>query len=579
MRTLNLMFTLLCLSIGQTEAAVENLGEEMTNYDVNDIIKLRCCPADDCYPSQAEVASLNNKLKGRVIVPHFEEYVNQSHMYNTFEQRYPRLVVMVHSKEDIRDTVLFARKYNLHVTMRSSGHDFVGRSTWDGSININLSEMKDYEINLLSSRSEHGEVKVQTGLTWAEIYEKLDKEYNRTIVGGSAHTVTPGGYTIGGGHSPISRSLGYAVDNVLEVQVVLADGRIATCIESRCEIEDLDGKVDSDDGDLFWALRGGGGGTFGVVVYFVFKLHAMPTAMVRADTWLPLKVDTYGLDYSERILSALGNLITTMPREWGGYYLIGNEKNYFEGIEMTGRLQLAMNKFAPWDGSENKIFEEFIGIAKELQTNVTFTNLSSFWDYEKDASDPPITRSYIVNTLLQPEKVNGELVKLFQEELFTNMAGIYFGCTGASVGGRTTDFSIESTPLHPGYRTAVTSLTCGVALADPQSQSWFDQSKYDELLIPKADAFSKRLQRFGNGMYLNEPTKNNPNWREDFWGDHYTRLLQIKKRYDPENFFTCHHCVGSEIGGKSTTPWSSSASISRVDIFMATILFALKYFM
>jgi hypothetical protein len=143
--------------------------------------------------------------------------------------------------------------------------------------------------------------------------------------------------------------------------------------------------------------------------------------------------------------------------------------------------------------------------------------------------------------------------------------------------GRTTDFSIESTPLHPGYRTAVTSLTCGVALADPKSQTWFDQPKYDELLIPKADAFSKRLQRFGNGMYLNEPTKNNPNWREDFWGDHYTRLLQIKKRYDPENFFTCHHCVGSEIGGKSTTPWSSSASISRVNIFMATIFFALKY--
>jgi hypothetical protein len=57
--------------------------------------------------------------------------------------------------------------------MRSSGHDFVGRSTWDGSININLSEMKDYEVNLDSSRSDHGEVKVQTGLSWAEIYKMV----------------------------------------------------------------------------------------------------------------------------------------------------------------------------------------------------------------------------------------------------------------------------------------------------------------------------------------------------------------------------------------------------------------------
>ena len=80
---------------------------------------------------------------------------------------------MVHSKEDIRETVLFARKYNLHVTMRSSGHDFVGRSTWDGSININLSEMKEYDVKLDSSRSEHGEIKVQTGLTWAEIYKMV----------------------------------------------------------------------------------------------------------------------------------------------------------------------------------------------------------------------------------------------------------------------------------------------------------------------------------------------------------------------------------------------------------------------
>lgn len=80
---------------------------------------------------------------------------------------------MVHSAEDIQKTILFARKFNLHVTIRSSGHDYVGRSTWDGSININLSEMRDYEVKLNSERSEHGEAKVQTGLTWADIYEKV----------------------------------------------------------------------------------------------------------------------------------------------------------------------------------------------------------------------------------------------------------------------------------------------------------------------------------------------------------------------------------------------------------------------
>ena len=80
---------LLCWHYGQSEAAVGN----MTYHDVHDIIKIRCCPADDCFPSQPEVASLNEKLKGRVIVPHMEEYAKQSSMYNTVEQRYFKLVI------------------------------------------------------------------------------------------------------------------------------------------------------------------------------------------------------------------------------------------------------------------------------------------------------------------------------------------------------------------------------------------------------------------------------------------------------------------------------------------------------
>ncbi|XP_045170606.2 uncharacterized protein LOC123533020 [Mercenaria mercenaria] len=567
---------LLCCYVGQSEAAVETLERNMTTYDVNDVIAIRCCPADECFPSQPAVASLNNKLKGRLILPHMYEYINQSHMYNTIEQRYPRIVAMVHSKEDIKETVLFARKYNLHVTVRSSGHDYVGRSTWDGSININLSEMKEYKVKLDSSRNEHGEINVQTGLTWAEIYEMLDKNYNRTIVGGSAHTVTPGGYTLGGGHSPISRSLGYSVDNVLEIQVVLADGRIATCTEAGCEIEEVNGETVTHDSSLFWAMRGGGGGTFGVVVYFVFKLHPMPAGMVRVDTSLPLKVDSYGLDLSGELLSALGELITSMPKEWGGYYIMNNAKVTYEGIAMTGSLQLVMNKFGPWDGTEETLFKKFIDVAKRLQTNVTFTNVSSFWEYEKNIYDPPTVRAYLVGTMLQPEKVN-DLVKFIQQEFFTNFKDVLLTCTGASLGGRTTEFPVDSTPLNPGYRTAVSSLTCGVPLADAAKQPWFEQSKYD-ILIPIADAFSDRLRRLGTGMYFNEPTKNNPHWREDFWGDHYTRLLKIKRKYDPENFFTCHHCVGSETKGKSTTPWTSSAALNNVNDFLASTLLFLKFF-
>lgn len=82
----------------------------------------------------------------------------------------------------------------------------------------------------------------------------------RVIVGGSAHSVSMGGYTLGGGHAPISRMFGLAVDNLLETKMVTADGRIVT------STADL-------NRDLFWALRGGGGSTFGIVTEFTFKVH------------------------------------------------------------------------------------------------------------------------------------------------------------------------------------------------------------------------------------------------------------------------------------------------------------------
>ncbi|XP_052773822.1 uncharacterized protein LOC128212409 [Mya arenaria] len=237
-------------------------GHDREQGSVHNIISERCCPSDECYPSQMDMAALNHDMNGHLLLPSYPEYSKQAHMYNTIEQRYPNLIAVVKNADDIQKAVQFARKYNLHVTVRSSGHDYVGRSTWEGSFLVSLSEMDEMEIDLSTERSPHGTVKVQTGIQWQEIYEKLNT-LGRVVVGGSAHTVTPGGYMLGGGHSPVSRSLGYVIDNLLEAQVVLADGSIATATENRTVIVTPVGDIMyHENGDLFWALRGGGGGTF-----------------------------------------------------------------------------------------------------------------------------------------------------------------------------------------------------------------------------------------------------------------------------------------------------------------------------
>ncbi|KAK3607170.1 hypothetical protein CHS0354_004434 [Potamilus streckersoni] len=127
------------------------------------------------------------------------------------------MIVMANSVEDVQKSVLFANRYDLLVTVHSSGHDYNGRSTADGSLMIDLSSMKEISINLQSKRHEAGEVTVESGNSWLKIYEKV-QSVDRVVVGGSSHTVSPGGYTLGGGHSPISRSFGLAADQVLETK-------------------------------------------------------------------------------------------------------------------------------------------------------------------------------------------------------------------------------------------------------------------------------------------------------------------------------------------------------------------------
>ncbi|WAR20982.1 A2478-like protein [Mya arenaria] len=535
-------------------------GHDREHGSVHNIISQRCCPSDECYPSQMDMAALNHGMNGHLLLPSYPEYSKQAHMYNTVEQRYPNLIAVVKNADDIQKAVQFARKYNLHVTVRSSGHDYVGRSTWEGSFLISLSEMDEMEIDLSMERSPHGTVKVQTGLQWQEIYKELNA-VGRVVVGGSAHTVTPGGYTLGGGHSPVSRSLGYAVDNLLEAQVVLADGSIATATANRTVIVTSEGDtMYHENGDLFWALRGGGGGTFGIAVYFVYRLHPMPSQMVVFSMPVPIEMNVFGINYFEEVLEVCEQLLEKMPSTWGGYWMLNNFPGSYEDpgsktiFNYKGLLTFYFNKFAPWNGSEHKELEAAVNWARSKQVPFTFTNKTDFWDYEKDSYDPPIVRAYMANTLLQPGQAGEDFRAFMREQLFVGVAReLWIACTGALLGGKTTEAPLASTPLHPGYRSTVTSLSCGLSLGDAESGvPLLNQTTDNDELIEYFQTFAKGIRNFGSGMYLNEPWKDNPYWKEDFWGtENYERLLLIKRRYDPDNFFTCHHCVASDVIDKT----------------------------
>eukprot|EP01084_Bolivina_argentea_P221207 374712_1 len=120
--------------------------------------------------------------------------------------------------------------------------------------------MQNYKIN----GNDKSSFTVETGLQWGEIYKIVDK-HNRIIIGGSDGTVGPGGYSMGGGHSPLSPSFGLSADWITDFYMVDANGDIVHVYNSSGSNQTLD--------DLFWSLRGGGGGTFGVIINITFILH------------------------------------------------------------------------------------------------------------------------------------------------------------------------------------------------------------------------------------------------------------------------------------------------------------------
>ena len=167
--------------------------------------------------------------------------------------------------EYVATAVAWATQKNIPLSVKSTGHDFQGRSVSNDSLNIWVHYMKDvtYMESWTSTCAESEPQKAMQSLggdQWTEIYTLMTKE-NVVVVGGNAQTVgASGGYFLGGGHSANSPLHGLAVDNLLEADIVIADGTLLTV--NACTNQ-----------DLFWAMRGGGGGSWGVVTRTVYKAH------------------------------------------------------------------------------------------------------------------------------------------------------------------------------------------------------------------------------------------------------------------------------------------------------------------
>src|SRR5437660_6219275 len=238
------------------------------------------------------IAELKAKLRGRVIEPRDLDYDDARKVYNAMIDKKPRLIARCADVADVINSVNFARKHDLLLAIRSGGHNGGGLGICDDGLVIDLAAIKNTRVDP-NART----VTVGGGCTWGGV-DHATHAFGLATPSGIISTTGVGGLSLGGGLGNLTRKCGLTIDNLLSADVVLADGRF---VKANAE----------ENPDLFWALRGGGG-NYGVVTAFTFRLHPVSTVYAGPMFW--------DLSESADVLKWYREFLPAAPDELTGFF-------------------------------------------------------------------------------------------------------------------------------------------------------------------------------------------------------------------------------------------------------------------
>jgi hypothetical protein len=239
-------------------------------------------------PSATDIPGFEGELIGTAD----SGYEEAREVYNAMIDRRPALVARCAGPGDVAKVVDFARENDVLLAVRGGGHNGAGLGTCDGGVVIDLAGLKQIEVD-----PDARTVRVGGGCTWGEV-DAATNEHGLATPSGIISTTGVGGLTLGGGMGHLSRKCGLTIDNLLEAEVVLASGeRVRAAAD--------------ENPDLFWAIRGGGG-NFGVVTSFLFRLHEVGTVIGGPTFW--------AVEQSAEVLTAYREFILAAPRELNGFF-------------------------------------------------------------------------------------------------------------------------------------------------------------------------------------------------------------------------------------------------------------------
>lgn len=443
---------------------------------------------------------------------------------------YPAYTVNVTSVTQIQLAVRFANAHNLRIVIKNTGHDFLAKSTGYGALNIWTHHLKAQKINY-EQYHENGEngpaVRLGAGVQVFEVYE-LAKKHSVTIIGGEGRTVgIIGGYTQGGGHSPLSSIYGLSADHVLSISLVTASGAFITVNSTHSP-------------DLFWAIRGGGGGTFGIVTSMVIK--AYPQLKV---TTMRYNLTTSASFTQDKFWDAMAAYIDRFEEFADlGYY------SYFRIIHTpTGEIAHDMTSWVAPNTTESEFrssIEPLMSKWKDL--GVPINPIIREYDNYHDAWQDGFPQEAWTWNMRQASRFFPRAVISNATSRASSLSAIR---SVFDAGARLIMFNIRNPPGAADIDNAVNPAWRDVLLFAIMFVTWNETAPVEQV-----ERLSRNLTEVwnptwkaltpGSGTYMSEADYIEPNWQDSFHGDKYAKLLEVKRKWDPDCVFWAREAVGSE---------------------------------
>ncbi|EPT05701.1 hypothetical protein FOMPIDRAFT_1045016 [Fomitopsis schrenkii] len=429
----------------------------------------------------------------------------------------PPYYIDVRYPTDVQAAIMFSKLTGVRLSVKNKGHDYKGRSSGKDTLALwvsNLDSIRhDESFTPVGCSGEYDALTIGPGANTEDIFEYVDS-INRTFIGGYHQTIgAGGGYFLGGGHSVLSPVYGLAADRVLQVKVVTPNGRYL--VANECQHP-----------DLFFALRGGGGPSFGVVIESTHRLEPQVTLQVAA-------ISFSGHSNSSN-LAQWYNILINETYKWGtegwGGHITGPALIYVTPLLSNAEAQASMQAAADFAVAQGGTV-----VIEEVPSYLAFFN-----KYVPNAEASVGTEITLGTRLISTSLFDTEDGRATLLQTITNVLSF------------TTPYIVVGTPFLYNYTAGATSVT----------PAWYDSlwhlsvhgnwvwNSDADYIAGQYEAVSQHIQTFrditpNSGAYFNEGDVYEPNHMDSYWGAaNYKKLLSVKQNYDPYGVLDCWQCVG-----------------------------------